>query len=134
MDKTPNSDAELKKAARQWVEAWNRRDLEAILEHYADNVEVCSPRIVQRYGKADGRLTGKQALREYFADGLRSISDLHFELVDALIGVRAMTIVYRRENGALVADCCELDDHGKITQMFACYSEWAAAASESAVQ
>ena len=113
----------LKEAARKWIDAWNRRDLEAILEHYADDVEVCSPRVVQRYGIVDGRLRGKPRLREYFADGLRMIPDLHMELVEALIGVNAMTVVYRRENGALVADCSELNEQGKIKSMFACYGE-----------
>jgi hypothetical protein len=119
----------LKEAARRWIDAWNHRDLEAILEHYADDIEVCSPRVVQRYGIADGRLRGKQRLREYFADGLRMIPDLHMELVEALIGVNTMTVVYRRENGALVADCSELDEQGKIKRMFACYGEPPAAVS-----
>ena len=127
MDKIALSATELKEAARQWIEAWNRKDLAAILEHYGDNVEVCSPLVIQRYGKADGRLRGKQAVREYFADGIRNIPGLRLELVEALVGVCAVTVVYRRENGALVADCCELDDAGKITKMFACYGEPSAA-------
>jgi hypothetical protein len=109
--------------AQHWADAWNRRDLEAILEHYADDVEVCSPRVVDRCcGAKDGRLRGKSRLREYFAIGLRK-PDLHFDLVDVLLGVNAVTVVYRRENGALVADCAELDGQGRIARMIACYGE-----------
>jgi ketosteroid isomerase-like protein len=108
--------------ARRWIDDWNRRDLEAILAHYADDVEVCSPKVVERFGLAHGRLRGKDRLREYFALGIR-VPSLRFELIDVLAGVDAMTVVYRRETGALVADCSELDAQGKIVRMTACYGE-----------
>jgi ketosteroid isomerase-like protein len=113
---------------RRWIEAWNARDLEAILEHYADDVEVRSPRVAERFGTPDGRLRGKERLREYFAIGLQK-PDLHFELVEVLEGPGTMTVVYRRENGALVADCSELDSEGRITRMIATYGKTAEAPS-----
>lgn len=111
---------DLRARAVAWVDAWNRRDLEAILAHYADDVTVCSPRVVERLGAPDGWLRGKAALREYFAQGLSNAA-LRFDLVDVAIGVGAMTVVYRRENGALVTDCAELDGEGRIRRMIACY-------------
>jgi ketosteroid isomerase-like protein len=105
---------------RGWIDAWNRRDLEAILDHYADDVEVRSPRVAERFGTPDGRLRGKERLREYFAIGLAN-PGLRFELVEVLEGPGTMTVVYRRENGVLVADCSELDSSGRITRMIACY-------------
>jgi hypothetical protein len=111
---------QLLKAGRNWIEAWNRRDLDAILEHYADDVEIRSPRAIELYGAADGKVQGKERLREYFSKGLL-IPNLKLDLVEVLIGVNAMTVVYRRENGALAADCSELDDRGKIIRMIACY-------------
>jgi len=116
------SNEQLREAGRRWVEAWNRRDLSAILEHYADDVEICSPLAKERYGAADGTVRGKERLREYFSAGLR-IPNLHFDLIDVLIGVSAMTVVYRRENGALVTDCSEVNDRGQIIRMIACYGE-----------
>jgi hypothetical protein len=103
-----------------WVDAWNRRDLEAILAHYADDVALCSPRVVERMGAADGWLRGKAALRVYFARGLET-PGLRFELVDVTVGVGAITVVYRRETGALVTDTSELDGEGRIVRMVACY-------------
>jgi ketosteroid isomerase-like protein len=108
--------------AQRWIDDWNRRDLTAILDHYADDVEVCSPKVVERFGAADGRLRGKDRLREYFAAGVR-VANLRFELIDVLAGVNAMTVVYRRENGAMVADCSQLNAQGKITRMIACYGD-----------
>lgn len=116
------SPAEARAHAVAWVDAWNRRDLDAILAHYADDVSVCSPRVVERTGAADGWLRGKAALRDYFAKGLANPA-LRFELVDVTVGVGAMTVVYRRETGVLVTDCAELDASGRITRMVACYGE-----------
>jgi len=106
--------------AAAWVDAWNRRDLDAILAHYADDVALCSPRVVERTGAADGWLRGKDALRRYFAMGC-AVPGLRFELVDVAVGVGAVTVVYHRETGALVTDTCELDAAGRIARVVACY-------------
>ena len=44
-------------------------------------------------------------------------------MIEVLAGVNAMTVVYRRENAALVADCSELNTQGKIARMIACYGD-----------
>lgn len=106
--------------AKDWCEAWNRRDLDGILRHYADDVEFSSPTVVKRWGIADGWLRGKAKLRENFAIGVKA-SNLHFELVDVLLGVNTMCVVYRRESGALVTDLVELDANGKGRRVIACY-------------
>jgi ketosteroid isomerase-like protein len=106
--------------ARDWCDAWNRRDLDAIMAHYAPDVAINSPTIVARFGHADGWLRGKEAVRANFAIGVQK-EGLRFELVDVLLGVNAMTVIYRRENGALVADCAEVDEHGLIRRMVASY-------------
>jgi ketosteroid isomerase-like protein len=112
----------LRARAADWIDAWNRHDLDAIVAHYADDIALCSPRVVERFGTPDGWLHGKDALRDYFATGLRNDA-LRFELVDVLLGVNAMTIVYRRETGMLVSDCAELDGDGRIRRMVACYDD-----------
>jgi ketosteroid isomerase-like protein len=33
--------------ALDWIEGWNRHDLDAILSHYADDVEFTSPFVVK---------------------------------------------------------------------------------------
>jgi ketosteroid isomerase-like protein len=111
---------EARVTARDWCDAWNRRDLDGIMHHYSDDVEFSSPTIVKRWGIADGWLRGKAKVRENFAIGVKS-SNLHFELVDVLLGVNSMCVVYRRETGALVTDLVELDENGKGRRVIACY-------------
>jgi ketosteroid isomerase-like protein len=111
---------EARKAAQDWCGAWNRRDLDAIMDHYSDDVEFSSPTVIKRWGIADGWLRGKAKVRENFAIGVKA-SNLRFELVDVLLGVNSMCVVYRRESGALVTDLVELDDQDKGRRVIACY-------------
>ena len=75
-------DARQKAAA--WCAAWNSRDLDAIMSHYAEDVAFSSPTVVARWGIADGWLRGKPKLRDNFAVGVNA-PDLHFELIDVLL-------------------------------------------------
>ena len=52
----------------QWIEAWNSHNVEDILSHYDDDVVFLSPVAAQRVG--NGRVVGKQALRNYWSAGL----------------------------------------------------------------
>jgi ketosteroid isomerase-like protein len=108
------------RVARDWCDAWNRRDLDGIMCHYADDIEFSSPTVIKRWGIADGWLRGRDKVRENFAVGVKA-PDLHFELLDVLIGVNTMCVLYRRETGALVTDLVELDANGRGRRVIACY-------------
>ena len=110
--------------AQDWVAAWNARDLERVLGHYAEDVDVCSPLVVERLGRADGWLRGKAELRAYFARGMANPA-LRFALVDVRLGVNAACVLYDREGGVRVADTVEFDDAGRIRRMVACYARGA---------
>jgi hypothetical protein len=101
-------------------DAWNSRDLDAIMVRYAENVALSSPAVVTRMGRADGCLHGKPEVREYFAIGLQA-PGLRFELVDVLFGVNAICMIFRCETGATVSDLFELDDRGRMVRLLACY-------------
>ena len=58
--------------AREWLTAWNAHDLERILAHYSEDVELTSPFVAKLTGRSEGVLRGKAALRDYFARGLTS--------------------------------------------------------------
>jgi len=103
-------------------DAWNRRDLEAIMMHYADDVALSSPAVVTRMGGTDGWLHGKAKVRDYFAIGLQA-PGLHFELLDVLVGVNAICMIFRRETGATVCDVFELDDRDRVIRLLACYGQ-----------
>lgn len=103
------------RVAQSWIDAWNAHDLDAIMAHYADDVEFWSPLIIKRLGIASGKITGKPALRDYFAHGLATIPNLHFTLLQVLPGVDSVTILYRNHTGADVAEVTVLDaDHHAI--------------------
>lgn len=98
--------------AQAWIDAWNRHDLDAIMAHYGDVIEFRSPLIVKRLGDASGLITDKARLRAYFAHGLETIPNLHFTLLQVLPGVDSVTIYYRNQTGAEVAEVTVLDaDH-----------------------
>jgi hypothetical protein len=114
------------KEAWDWAaadcDAWNRRDLEAIMSQYAEDVVLSSPAVVARMGRPDGWLHGKAKVREYFAIGLQ-IPGLHFELLEVFAGVSALCMIFRRETGAAVADLVEFDDRSRVTRLVACYGQ-----------
>ena len=107
--------------AQNWVDAWNKRDLDAVMTHYADDVSVCSPLVKRPLNKSDGWLHGKSALRDYFVVGMGN-PDLQFTLKSVHVGVQSMSMVYARENGIKVVDTMELNADGLTTRMVACYS------------
>lgn len=70
--------AEAEAFARQWVEAWNALDVEAVLTHFANGVRFTSPRAQQRVGVAT--VEGKDALRDYWQKSVGLVTSFRFEL------------------------------------------------------
>ena len=58
---------------------------------------------------SDGVIRGKAALRAYWAEGLRHIPDLHFEVVAVYVGVHTLVINYRNQLGRLVNEVLIFD-------------------------
>lgn len=107
--------------AEAWVEAWNARDLETILSHYAPDIVFLSPVAARRLG--DGRVSGIAALRAYWEAALAAIPDLRFELEAVLEGHQCLTILYRNQRRQLVAETVEFNATGKVCRSAACYGE-----------
>lgn len=95
--------------ARGWAEAWNNKDLEAIVSHFSDDVVFISPVTAKVRPETGGVIRGKDQLRMYWGEGLKRIPDLHFEVEAVYAGVQALVINYRNHTGALV---CEVLDFG----------------------
>jgi ketosteroid isomerase-like protein len=81
--------------AREWVAEWNAHDLERVLARYTDDFEMTSPLIVERMGISSGRLKGKDAIRSYWGQGLATMPQLRFELLDVMVGVNSVAIMYK---------------------------------------
>ena len=102
--------------AKDWIEAWNSRDLDRILSHYADDIEVSSPLVVERLDQPDGVVKGKDAVREYWRPSMSQERPLTFELLDVLVGVHQITLYYRSVGRNLVAETLFINASGKATR------------------
>lgn len=86
--------------ATGWTEAWNRRDVEAVLALFAEDAEFVSPKAQQFVGRA--ALKGKAEIRNYWETALTKIDDLRFTLDSVFVGPaeRQAAILYSsRLNG-----------------------------------
>jgi steroid delta-isomerase-like uncharacterized protein len=108
--------------AEAWIAAWNAHDLEAILAHYAEEVELTSPVAAQLLGVADGRVVGLARLRTYFARGLEAFPELRFELVNVLAGAGSVVLYYKNQRGTQSAEYMEIAANGKVMRVVAHYS------------
>jgi len=95
--------------ANQWVEAWNAHDLELILSHFSDDVTFSSPVATTIVPESGGVIQGKEALRDYWREGLRRIPDLRFEIEGVYVGIEALVINYRNQNDRLVCEVLFFD-------------------------
>ncbi len=108
---------------KDWIDAWNRHDLDSILSHYAEDVEFTSPFVEKLMGEASGTIKGKIKLRAYFRKGLDAYPDLKFELLNILTGVKSLTLYYRSVKGMLAAEVMFLDSEGRIERVIVHYAE-----------
>lgn len=100
-----------------WAAAWNRRDIEAVLAHFADDCTFESP-LAEKYAGTT-RLRGKESLRTYWQSALAGIGELEFTLDFVAIAPerRALTIVYQARLGSRHVHACErllLDEQGLV--------------------
>ncbi|UKB82894.1 nuclear transport factor 2 family protein [Chryseobacterium sp. MEBOG06] len=81
--------------AKLWVDAWNSHDLEDILSHYSEDIEITTPMIVLATGGKESSLKGKKAVREYWRTALEKFPDLHFDLIRSTAGVDSVALFYK---------------------------------------
>jgi len=110
------------KLANEWFAAWNAHDLDLIMAHYEDAVELTSPVAAQLLGVPDGKVVGNANLRAYFQRGLEAYPELHFQLEDVLWGVNSVVLCYRNQKGTRTAEFMELSASGKVARVVANYS------------
>jgi hypothetical protein len=108
--------------ANRWVAAWNAHDLDMIMTHYEDAVELTSPVAAQLLGIPDGKVAGKENLRTYFRRGLEAYPELHFQLADVLYGINSVVLYYTNQKGRHTAEFMELSATGKVARVVANYS------------
>jgi len=85
---------EQQRFAAHWADAWNRRDVEAVLRHFHEDVVFASPTALAVVGSSAVR--GKSALRDYWNQALTRVTTLLFT-VDRILwdgARRELVIIY----------------------------------------
>lgn len=108
--------------ANDWVAAWNAHDLDRIMAHYDEAVELISPVAAQLLAAPNGKVVGKTSLRAYFQCGLEAYPELQFRLADILWGVNSVVLYYTNHKGTHTAEFMELSANGKVARVVANYS------------
>lgn len=108
--------------AQEWVMAWNAHDLDQIMAHYEEDVELISPVVAQLLGLPDGKVTGKTNLRAYFQRGLVAYPSLRFDLENILWGLNSVVLYYKNQRGTHTGEYMELSPQGKVSRVVANYS------------
>ena len=70
-----------KTIAHQWIEAFNSRNIDALLSLYHESAEHYSPKLKIRQPETNGFIKGKKALRHWWQDAFDRLPSLHYRLV-----------------------------------------------------
>jgi NAD(P)H-dependent FMN reductase/ketosteroid isomerase-like protein len=95
--------------AARWERDWNAHDLDALLAHFAEDVEFTSPVAAQLLPDGDGVIRGRETLRAYWSYALQLLPDLHFTVEDVYTGLDTIAINYRNHAGNRVCELLRFD-------------------------
>jgi ketosteroid isomerase-like protein len=108
--------AQLAALGREWIAAWNSRDLERVLALYSEDSEMTSDKIPALGFDASGTLRGKAGIRAYWGKALQLLPNLHFELIDTYVSPDSIVVFYQNERGAKICEYLRLNAESKIIQ------------------
>jgi ketosteroid isomerase-like protein len=118
--------------ANEWIAAWNAHDLERVLTHYADDVELVSPRAAQVVPESGGVIRGKPALHAYWTKAMGAAPTLRFEMEDVFATVSGATLLYRNHRGQRVTETFLWNAEGLVIRTVVAHAAAAAAATATA--
>lgn len=100
--------------ARQWLAAFERADLEALLALYSEEAVHTSPKIRQRHPETGGKLRGKAALRSWWAGAFTRLPGLIYRAAAFTADDHRVFMEYLRiapgEADLAVAEVLEITD------------------------
>lgn len=111
------------KFAHEWLDAWNKHDVNLIMKHYADSIEFCSPIVQKVLGDPNGVVYGIDNLREYFSRQLQKFSTLHFQLLDVFASPQSVVLYYKINRGLLAAEVMIMNPEMKAIKVYANYDK-----------
>jgi 8-oxo-dGTP diphosphatase len=83
--------------AQRWLDAFNAHDLEALLALYAEDAVHISPKLRVRQPETEGRITGKGALRAWWAEAMQRLPELRYVPLHLTASGDRVFMEYRRE-------------------------------------
>jgi len=113
---------DLKKFAVEWIESWNSHNLDLIMSHYADDVDLTTPMIKVVMGIDNGTLQGKTLVRQYWHAALEKVPNLRFELLDCTQSIDSIALYYKSIIGKMVIEVMFFNPNGKVSKIIAHYN------------
>lgn len=89
---------------KAWIAAWNARDLERVLQLYADDAEMTSDGIVRLGFTVQGSVRGKANLRAYWSKALALLPNLHFEPAGFFTSPNSVVVHYANDRGQAICE------------------------------
>src|ERR1044071_7622682 len=82
--------------AKQWLKAFNTRDLEALLALYDEQAEHFSPKLKVRQPETNGLIKGKSAMRTWWQDAFERLPSLEYREKTITANMDRVFIEYTR--------------------------------------
>jgi len=114
---------EAKKFAKGWIDSWNSHDLEDIMKHYSEDIEITTPMLKLAVGIESGSIQGKEQVKAYWQKALTKIPDLHFELVEVTSGIDSVALYYKSVMNKMAIEVMFFDENGLVNKMIAHYTD-----------
>lgn len=88
---------DLESIAQQWIDAFNKHEVDTLLSLYDDNARHYSPRVEEERPETEGWLEGKDQLREWWQRNFDELPSLRYKLCDSLKSRDCVVMIYIRE-------------------------------------
>lgn len=112
-----NTPDDNRNTALAWINAFNNHSLDDLLALYAEDAVHYSPKLKLRQPESGGWISGKEALRAWWADAFERLPSLQYQLVNLLSDDKQAVLEYLRsvpgEPDMMVAEFLEMN-RGKI--------------------
>lgn len=112
-----NTPDDNRNTALAWINAFNNHSLDDLLALYAEDAVHYSPKLKLRQPETAGKISGKEALRSWWADSFERLPSLQYQLVNLLSDDKQAVLEYLRsvpgEPDMMVAEFLEMN-RGKI--------------------
>lgn len=100
--------------AHAWIAAFNSRELEQLLDLYADDAQHYSPKLKDRQPETQGLIKGRDSLREWWRGAYDRLPSLQYILSTVTANAERVFIEYTRrvagEPDMLVAEVYDIND------------------------